>query len=231
MIRQSLRLLMLAATLFAMSGSICAQSTTDHLSGKTMLVFGDSYVKNHREPMENTWHYKLAARHNMRYVNFGRNGSSIAFDRTRDGFGPSMLTRLGQLNEPADYVLVIAGHNDAFIVRNSADTLRLFQQRLEAFCTGLRSKYPQAAIGFVTPWAVEKPGFEVVTQSIRKACKRHGFALLDAARESGIRPMDEDFRRQYFQGPNDQAHLNATGHGLLLDWGERFIRRLMEKKR
>ena len=211
--------------------SVTVTTQTKPYEGRRMVVIGDSYVRNHRRPYEETWHARVARRLGLDYRNYGRNGSSIAFDRSKEGFGKAMLERYKEMTDTADLVLVIAGHNDAFIVRNSADTLRLFQQRLEAFCTGLRSKYPQAAIGFVTPWAVEKPGFEVVTQSIRQACKRHGFALLDAARESGIRPMDEDFRRQYFQGPNDQAHLNATGHGLLLDWGERFIRRLMEKKR
>ena len=31
----------------------CAQSP---LEGKRIAVFGDSYVRNHREPVENTWH-------------------------------------------------------------------------------------------------------------------------------------------------------------------------------
>lgn len=32
----------------------------DPLMGKKIGVIGDSYVRNHREPVENTWHYKFA---------------------------------------------------------------------------------------------------------------------------------------------------------------------------
>ena len=33
---------------------------TDELNGKRIGVIGDSYVRNHKEPFENTWHYKFA---------------------------------------------------------------------------------------------------------------------------------------------------------------------------
>ena len=46
------------------------------LFGKTMLVLGDSYVKNHRRPVTETWHYKLAEKYHMDYRNYG-NGSSM----------------------------------------------------------------------------------------------------------------------------------------------------------
>ena len=110
---------------------------------KTMLVFGDSYVKNHRCPYQETWHYKVAMRHGMKYVNAGRNGSSIAFDRTRDGFGPNMLTRLKSLTDTADIVLVIAGHNDADKIKDSRDSLRMFRDSLDALCKALIAKYPK----------------------------------------------------------------------------------------
>lgn len=31
----------------------------DELNGKRIGVIGDSYVRNHKEPFENTWHYSL----------------------------------------------------------------------------------------------------------------------------------------------------------------------------
>ena len=166
----------------------------------------------------------------MNYRNYGRNGSCIAFDRSKDGFGKSLLERYREMTDSADYVLVIAGHNDAFKVLHSSDTLAIFRQRLDSLCVGLRQKYPQAAIGFVTPWAVELPGFVEVTQTIREVCAHHDFPVLDAARTSGIQPMDSTFRKQYFQAVNDRAHLNADGHALLLNWGELFLRTLSKKK-
>ena len=41
-----------------------------------------------------------------------------------------------------------------------------------------------------------------------------------------IRVRDTEFRRQYFQGENDPAHLNAAGHDLYMPVGEMFLRRM-----
>ena len=43
---------------------------TDELNGKRIGVIGDSYVRNHKEPFENTWHYKFAKKHGMEYSLF-----------------------------------------------------------------------------------------------------------------------------------------------------------------
>ena len=190
------------------------------------MVIGDSYVRNHRRPVEETWHARVAERLGMNYRNYGINGNSIAFDRTKQGFGKSMLERYQEMTDSADFVLVIAGHNDAFMIRDNCDSLALFRLRLDSLCVGLKHKYPQAKIGFVTPWAVERPGFIEVTQTIRDVCAQHNIFVLDAARTSGILPMDTAFRKKYFQALNDTAHLNAEGHALLLNWGEKFLRML-----
>ena len=52
--------------------------TADEFTGKRIGVIGDSYVRNHKEPVGNTWHYKFAKKHDMEYFNYGRNGNSIA---------------------------------------------------------------------------------------------------------------------------------------------------------
>lgn len=211
-------------TVLLMMAAVTVAAQENPFQGKTIAVIGDSYVRNHRRPIEETWHARVAERLGMNYRNYGRNGNCIAFDRTKEGFGRSMLERYTEMTDSADYVLVIAGHNDAFMVAHSSDMLKLFRLRLDSLCTGLRQKYPRAAIGFVTPWAVERPGFLEVTQTIREVCANHDFPVLDAARTSGILPMDTTFRKKYFQGINDTAHLTAEGHALLLDWGEQFLR-------
>lgn len=210
------------AIVMAFTATVSAQDTT--FAGKTMVVIGDSYVRNHRRPVDETWHARVAARLGMNYRNYGRNGSCIAFDRSKEGFGKSLLERYHEMTDTADFVLVIAGHNDAYKVLHSRDSLLLFRQRLDSLCFGLREKYPQAAIGFVTPWAVERPGFVEVTRSIHEVCAKHGFPVLDAVNTSGIKPMDAEYRHRYFQADKDEAHLNADGHALLLDWGEQFLR-------
>ncbi|MCR5819759.1 MAG: SGNH/GDSL hydrolase family protein [Bacteroidaceae bacterium] len=194
----------------------------DPLTGKTMLVFGDSYVKNHRCPVEETWHYQVAASHGMKYINAGRNGSSVAFDRTRDGFGPNMITRLKDLPAEVDYFIIIAGHNDADKVKNSADSLLMFRDSLDRLCQMLVERYPAARIAWVTPWNVDRPGFAQVIATIREVCANHSIPVLDAARESGIHVRSIPFRKRYFQN-GDTAHLNASGHRLILNWADRFI--------
>lgn len=195
----------------------------DPLAGKTLCVIGDSYVANHRRPQSETWHYKAAARHQMTYLNYGRNGGCIAWDRSREGFGKSLLERYKDMPDTADYVLVIAGHNDAEKIRHSADSLRMFRDSLQRLCTALIERYPAARIAFVTPWNVPRPGFAEVIQTIVDVCGQAGIPVLNAATTSGIHVRNDAFRRRYFQAPNDTAHLNDAGHNLIVNWGEHFL--------
>lgn len=194
-------------------------------------VIGDSYVANHRRPKEETWHYKMAQQLGMTYNGYGRNGSCIAFDRTHDGrfnFGPAMYERYKALTPDADYVLIIAGHNDAEKVRDRQDSLRMFKDSLEVMLTGIQQHCPNARIGFVTPWYVDRPGFAPVVQAIREACQRHHIPLLVCYDpQCVIQVRDAQFRQQYFQRADDTAHLNADGHDLFLpvarQWFEREV--------
>ena len=198
------------------------------LSAQTINVIGDSYVANHRRPQTEAWHALVAQRHGWTYRNYGRNGSSIAWDRQR--FGARIVERYSLMNDTVDVVVVIAGHNDAGLIGNNRDSLQLFRDSLDLLCQSLREKYPLAAIGFVTPWHVKRPGFKPVIKTIHKVCRRHHIPVLDT-RRSPIRVEDADFRRQYFQAPDDHAHLNAEGHQLMLSWAEPFFLRLMKQSK
>ena len=195
----------------------------DPLAGKTINIIGDSYVANHRQPYENAWHYKVAARHGMTYNNYGRNGGAIAFDRTNRNFGKALYVRYADMADDADYVLVVAGHNDANFIKQSADSLVPFLEHLEDFYVGLRQKYPHAKIAVVSPWNLSSEGFPIVIRAIQEACERHGFPFLNAATTSGIEVENPEFRKKYFQHPGDRAHLNPEGHDLLVPWGEQFL--------
>ncbi|MCM1313717.1 MAG: SGNH/GDSL hydrolase family protein, partial [Bacteroides sp.] len=199
-----------------------------YLEGKTINVIGDSYVRNHKRPYSESWHSKFAEKYGMRYNNYGRNGGCVAFDRTKDGFGPSMMVRYKDMDNDADIVLLIAGHNDAGMVGNSTDSLAMFRDSLDLLLTELRHKYPKGKIGYVTPWYVDRDGFEPVVRTIKKICKKHRVPVLDNySKKCVIKLRDEDFRRKYFQGVNDTAHLNAEGHDLFLPVGEKFILDMM----
>ncbi len=216
-------LLLLLSFLSLFSSLAWAEAGEKPLQGKVINVIGDSYVRNHRRPFTEAWHYKVAERLGLTYNNYGRNGGCIAFDRSREGFGKSILQRFREMTDTADYVLVIAGHNDADKIKGSADSLAMFRDSLDALCQGLLTKYPRAKVAFVTPWAVPRPGFAEVIQTILEVCAAHGIPVLNAAATSGINVADEGFRKRYFQAPHDTAHLNAAGHDLLVSWGERFL--------
>ena len=192
--------------------------------GKTLYVIGDSYVKNHMRPISETWHSKAAARLGMDYHNLGINGNCIAFDRTDRGFGVPMTRRYSEMPSDADYILVIAGHNDAVM----ADTdlkFHNFTDSLDCLCSRLKESYPHARIGFVTPWAVDRKNFSEVIDLIKTTAARYGFPVLDMAYTAGIKVNDPDFRAVYFQnkGVDDTAHLNSAGHDLLVDYGTAFL--------
>ena len=86
------------------------------LYGKTVIVFGDSYVQNAANPIEETWHYKLARKYNMEYHNWGRNGTCVAYEGETEKFGRPLYERYTELPDSADYVIVIGGHNDAVLM-------------------------------------------------------------------------------------------------------------------
>lgn len=197
--------------------------------GKTIAFLGDSYVKNHRRPSSETWHAKASTNLGMNYVNCGRNGSSIAFDRTKDGFGPAMTERYKtEIPDSADYIVIIAGHNDADYLFNHAEENLWdnFCNGLDTLLDGLQSKFPNAKVAFVTPWAVDRGMFPEVTAQIIKACGQRGIPVLDMAALGVIDVNNPEFRAKYFQGPNDTAHLNAAGHELLIPLGESFLQLL-----
>lgn len=201
-------------------------ATENNLFGKTIVFLGDSYVKNHRRPASETWHAKAAANLGMNYVNCGRNGSSIAFDRTKDGFGPAMTERYKtEIPDSADYIVIIAGHNDTGFLENDSENKiwNDFCAGLDSLLDGIQNKFPKARLAFVTPWAVDRPGFTEVNTQIIKACGQRGIPVLDMAALGVIDVNNPDFRAKYFQGQNDTAHLNAEGHDLLVPLGEVFL--------
>ena len=203
-----------------------AQEKSDPLKGKKIGFIGDSYVRNHHEPIENTWHYKFATKHQMEYNNYGRNGNCLALDLNRWGTG--IYQRYKEMPDNLDFVVVIAGHNDASQERLDSIGFDTFKERLSILCRGLIEKYPHAQLFFFTPWTCE--GFtgsprEKVIDAMLEVCGSYGIPVFDAARRSNIFVTCEQFRKIYFQGGKDAdtAQLNAKGHDRFLPIAENFI--------
>ena len=79
----------------------------------------------------------------------------------------------------ADYVIIIAGHNDADMVARAAnnpkaynDSLKMFRDSLITMIKGIKTLCPKARIGFVTPWYVDRPGFADVCNIIKRCARR-----------------------------------------------------------
>ena len=204
----------------------------DPLKGKKIGFIGDSYVRNHREPVENTWHYKFARKHGMEYYNYGRNGNCIALDLKQWGTG--MYQRYKDMRDDLDYIVVIAGHNDASQGRIDSIGIDTFKERLGILCQGLIEKYPHAQLFFFTPWTCD--GFvgsprQQVIDAMLEVCGSYGIPVFDAARRSNIFVTSEQFRKIYFQGGKgtDTAHLNSKGHDRFLPVAENFILQYIAK--
>ena len=200
------------------------EAVTDPLQGKRIGLFGDSYVRNHREPVENTWHYKFAQKHGMQYFNYGRNGNCVAMPRAR--FGEAMYKRYKEMTDSLDYVVVIAGHNDASLL----DSIGIdnYKEKLGILCEGLIEKYPSAKIFSFTCWTCKHfagSATEKVVDATLEVCGRYSIPVFDAARKGNIFAQSDAFRKIFFQngGVNDTAHLNAKGHDRFLPCAEAFL--------
>lgn len=204
---------------------------------KKIAVLGDSYVQNHHRPIEETWHYRLAEKYQMTYLNYGRNGNTMIFDNRRRGV--AMKRRFAEIPSDVDYLVVIAGHNDAYeidrlggkhTVADSEETIPKKQAKLAAFKAGvpafvekLKARFPKAKIAFVTPWGLKRPYFAEVIDAIKLATAAAGVACYDAAALSGIDVNSDDVRAKWFQEKRDTAHLNADGHAVMLGKVEPFF--------
>ena len=163
-------------------------TSSDPLYGKRIGVIGDSYVRNHREPVEYTWHYKFAKKH-------------------------------GEMTDSLDYVVVIAGHNDASLL----DSIGIdnYKEKLGILCEGLIEKYPSAKLFFFTCWTRKNfsgSAAEKVVDATLEVCGRYSIPVFDAARKGNIFAQSDAFRKI-----NDTAHLNAKGHDRFLPCAEAFL--------
>lgn len=198
------------------------------LFGKRIAVIGDSYVANHKRPVEETWHCRLAKKYHMDYSNYGKNGNTLVFEREKK-WGEPILRRLEKMERGADYVIVIAGHNDAGCIARMPEADRpgavaRFREGLAKVVEALKRNHPGAKILFVSPWNVQRPGFAEVLAAEREILPKLGVGFYDAAALSGIDPHDKTgAKARLWQGKNDTAHLTYEGHTIMLakmeEWG------------
>lgn len=201
------------------------EADASRLTGKKINFLGDSYVANYNEPVENSWEYKLAQKYHMTYRNYGKNGNGIVSTKAN---GTPMVDRFDEMENDADYVVVIGGEND----RTRQIPLGEFKDGLDKLMEGLINKYTDAVICFFTPWPVANTDDRLdiklteYAQMIEDRCHYWGIACYNSNKYSNIRAYSPAFRAKYFQTKSDISHLNAAGHDLFEPRAEAFLNSL-----
>ena len=124
-----------------------------NLTGKTIVALGDSLIYGSKLGNEATWVNKLAKKHNMTVYNHGINGCPVA-SQTIEPQRVPMCVRYADMEDGADYVVVLGGANDKRLHVplgdiDSQDT-STFCGALNTLILGLTAKYPKAKILFMT---------------------------------------------------------------------------------
>ena len=88
------------------------------------------------------------------------------------------------MTDSLDYVVVIAGHNDASLL----DSIGIdnYKEKLGILCEGLIEKYPSAKLFFFTCWTRKNfsgSAAEKVVDATLEVCGRYSIPVFDAARK------------------------------------------------
>lgn len=204
----------------------------EHVIGKSIAMFGDSYVAGHSAGNINTWHYMFAERNQMQYTNLGTNGIGLCWSPNLGNVG--LIDKVDTLVD-ADYIGVICGRNDYstqvpigtnddMVTAETQFGARTFKGGLNYLCQYLVEHFPGKKVFFLTPWffpsrtditETHKP--QEYIDAILEITGLWGIPCFDAARRSGIHVRSEAFRGQYFLAADDVSHLNVEGAKLMMD--------------
>ncbi|WP_436697137.1 GDSL-type esterase/lipase family protein [Lactiplantibacillus pentosus] len=212
----------LTSTPWTLLGSNVA--ATSILYGKTLDIIGDSYVANNGKPVSETWHYKIANQHSMKYNNYGINGNGLV---TTKATGTPVVNRVGDMDSSADYIIVVGGKNDY----NQQVPISEFKAGLVKLIQELVERFVGKKICFFTPWSIVE--FETMniplsqySQAIEDVCGTYSIPCFNSAKRSGILAYSGAFQTKYFQTSTDRSHLNSAGHDLFVNPATKFLESL-----
>ncbi|MBS7021255.1 MAG: SGNH/GDSL hydrolase family protein [Firmicutes bacterium] len=139
--------------------------------------------------------------------NYGINGSTIA-----DGENP-MYLRYQEMDDKADIVSVLAGTNDYGRTEVEISKLGQFNDKtgdtvygaLHVLCSGLKQKYPNAFLFFMTPLLCDsepkpnKHGYTLddVRKAIVKVCDSYHIKVFDLYHEVFYNAHNKEFIHEY----------------------------------
>lgn len=219
-------------TQLALASSI--PDAINNLYNKKINVLGDSITAGHTLGFSATWGYTIAQRNNMTIRNYGINGTCLA--GASNGSGDSMSTRYVNMDNDADYIIVMGGTNDQGsgnipIGSDSDTTVDTFKGALNILCKGLLDKYPKAKIGFMTPFHNHNntnavTGLKIIdyVNAINTICENYSIPVLDNYRRGGLNPANSAQRSVLMM--SDGIHPNVDGHKFISTRIEGFINSL-----
>lgn len=171
-------------------------SDTHILNGKTLVALGDSLFHGDKDCRGATWLELLASRHNMTLYNHGQNGNTVAAQPLEANKKPPMCVRYADMEEGADYVVVIGGANDKRLhVPLGADDstdITEFCGALNVMITGLTAKYPKAKFLFMTNYnrwtSKNKLGLSDIdyVEAMERVCRRYSLPCFNNYYNCGI---------------------------------------------
>ena len=166
-----------------------------NLTGKTLVALGDSLIYGSKLGNEATWVNKLAKKHNMTVYNHGINGCPVA-QQTIEPQRVPMCVRYADMEDGADYVVVLGGANDKRLhvplgEIDSEDT-STFCGALNTLILGITAKYPKAKFLFLTNYdrwrSKNNEGLSDIdyVDAMITVCARWGMPCFDNYRNAGF---------------------------------------------
>lgn len=196
-----------------------SSSSSGPLQGKKLLAIGDSFVKGHTLTEDKTWAAKIAQRNGMTQYVYATNGVSLAYASGQSA--TALVNTMGTITAQvpsADYILLLAGHNDANPDLNGGSAIPIgentdtgnttFKGALNQTISTLLDAYPTAKLLFLTPFnrrGIEEP----YAEAMKEVCGNWCVPCFDNYHSSGI-----CFRSDAQAGAyelSDSLHLNEAG--------------------
>lgn len=222
-------------------------STTNDLQGKRIAFLGDSITEGVGASSEDTCYVSVFRKLTGAEVyNFGICGTRIAVQRNKTEAKPDFdryfASRIDELPEKLDYVVVFGGtndfgHGDAPLGKFGDDTPETFYGALRQLYVKLYEKYPTARIISVLPlhrsseddtgfneYGVARRGsLRDYVNAIRLTAEKFSVPVVDLFATANIQPQIEAVRRIFMP---DGLHPSDLGHQRIAETLVRFLERL-----
>ena len=206
-------------TVSALKHRLC--SVSPYMYGKKWAVLGDSITAGDGLTTNILTRYSTLVEKQCGIIayNYGYSGSRIAVqgsagDSTYDN---AMVIRYANMIDDADYITVLGGINDAnnqLPLGTLGDTdIATFYGALEVLITGLLTKYPGKAIGFITyPHYQGSERHRTYVDAIKEACARYAIPVLDLHSIGGMNTMTTEYSQMFY---SDGLHPNELGQAVM----------------